>query len=69
MRSNAILDKLYNFLLTTSEIICMNCSSTNSVHCIDGYDAAEHFMNNGWRATKHNVYCPKCGRTKLKPKK
>ncbi len=52
-----------------SNISCSNCGYTGTKHT-DDYYAADEFFGEGWRATiNRNIYCPKCSKNKLKPRK
>jgi hypothetical protein len=55
---------LYDFIETESSITCSSCRKTDSVMYADSGE--EFFFEEGWRATRENVYCPKCAKKKLK---
>lgn len=60
-------DRILDYVLMTSSIICCSCKKIDEEHNIDEYDAAELFKNKGWRVTKYsNCYCPDCSKKKLK---
>lgn len=61
------LDRLYESIITTQDIICANCKSSSTLYNIGEFEAAEKFQSMGWRVTKYNnVYCPNCAKVKLK---
>lgn len=48
-------------------IQCDNCSAMKEMQFFTEDEAGEHFHNEGWRAPRSLVYCPKCAAKKLKP--
>jgi hypothetical protein len=63
--------ELLDYCETTVDICCSKCGTTDTVCCLDDYNAVEEFFKKGWRATLQNCYCPKCAmkyiKGKLKP--
>jgi len=62
------IDILYEGIMTTQDIICTNCKVNDTLCNVDDYEAADRFRSIGWRATRYNIYCPKCAKKKLKQK-
>lgn len=58
-------EDLLDFIATESTIKCNKCKGGASTYA-DSYDSLDEFFHLGWRATKDNVYCPKCAIKYLK---
>lgn len=56
-------EDLIDFVEYEASIECSNCKK----HGVEyGDSAEEEFFEEGWRATRDNVYCPACAKKKLK---
>lgn len=51
--------------VTYTEIYCSGCR-VHKERYMDEDSFTEEVFKEGWRATKENVYCPKCAKKKLK---
>ena len=59
-------EDLFDEIMSTHEICCSNCKTTDTVVGCDDFDACQSFFNDGWRKTTEKCYCPKCAKKKLK---
>jgi hypothetical protein len=65
MKDEKLIENLYNFTYTRSQISCTLCSCTGI--CAGNDDAAvEVFKKDGWYATDNNAYCPSCNEKRKK---
>ena len=65
MKEEDEVAELYAKCITENTITCSNCGARNSIWDIDPYQAAEEWLAEEWRATRSNIYCPKCAKIKL----
>jgi len=62
--------ELYEHCTTENTIMCNKCRTIGREMDCDPYDAASTWSKKGWRITRYQtIYCPKCAKGKLKPKK
>ena len=53
-------EDLYDFILSTQEITCYKCDTTDEICEGDDVEASIYFFNEGWRCRRTIIYCPKC---------
>jgi len=59
-------DDLLESCITSTEISCTKCHTTNVLHNVDEFGAIDSFFEDGWKATPNHTYCPKCSKKYLK---
>ena len=62
------LEYLLDAILTTHTVTCSKCKDLYTVCNYDDYAFVESLNLKGWKATSHNVYCPKCNKKRLEKK-
>lgn len=65
MKEERLIENIYNWINTTSYILCSKCGAQGVCPGNDD-DAVHDFKTSGWYATEHNVWCPKCNEERQK---
>lgn len=59
---------LENAIESVHTIRCSKCNTIDQIVTPDSMDAAQFFLEHGWRSPKDNIYCPTCASKHVKSK-
>lgn len=54
------INKIFSEMRTVHKIRCSNCSIVSVLVDCDEHEAVSLFYDEGWRAGKAYLYCPRC---------